>query len=79
MRSTTQATGGRAYFVNTAAELPLIYQQIADELANQYTIGYTSRNTNRDGKWRQVSVRINRPGVVARTRAGYYTPTAKGQ
>ena len=79
LRSTTQATGGRAYFVNTAAELPLIYQQIADELANQYTIGYTSRNTNRDGKWRQVSVRINRPGVVARTRAGYYAPTAKGQ
>jgi Ca-activated chloride channel homolog len=75
LRSLAQATGGRAFAVDAAAQLPAIYNQIADELASQYTIGYTSRNTSRDGRWRQVSIRTNKPGVVARTRAGYFGPT----
>jgi len=75
LRSLAQTTGGRVFFVDSAAELPAIYNQIADELASQYTIGYVSRNTSRDGAWRQISVRINQPGVVARTRAGYFGPT----
>ena len=53
-------------------ELPAIYAEIADELANQYTIGYVSKNTARDGAWRRVTVQVNQPGVVARTREGYY-------
>jgi len=75
LRSVAQATGGRAYFVEGAAELGAIYNQIADELSNQYTIGYVSTNTARDGAWRQVSVRVTKPGVVARTREGYYAPS----
>ncbi len=61
------------------ATLPAIYTQIADELANQYTIGYTSKNLRRDGAYRVISVRVNRAGVVARTRAGYFAATTKGQ
>ena len=75
LRSLAQTTGGRVFFVDSATELPAIYNQIADELASQYTIGYVSRNTSRDGGWRQIAVRINQPGVVARTRAGYFGPT----
>jgi len=75
LRSLAQATGGRAFIVDAAAQLPAIYNQIADELASQYTIGYTSRNTSRDGRWRQISIKVNQPGVVARTRAGYFGPT----
>jgi len=75
LRSLTQTTGGRVFFVDTAAQLPTIYNQIADELASQYTIGYTSRNTSRDGAWRQISIKVDEPGVVARTRAGYFGPT----
>ena len=75
LRSLAQTTGGRVFFVDSAAELPAVYNQIADELASQYTIGYVSRNTSRDGGWRQISVRVNQPGVVARTRAGYFGPT----
>jgi Ca-activated chloride channel family protein len=75
LRSLAQATGGRVFTVDTAAQLPQVYNQIADELATQYTIGYTSRNTNRDGRWRQITVQVDAPGVVARTRAGYFGPS----
>jgi Ca-activated chloride channel family protein len=75
LRSLAQTTGGRVFFVDSAEQLPAIYNQIADELESQYTLGYTSRNTSRDGDWRQISVRVNAPGVVARTRAGYFGPT----
>lgn len=74
LRTLAQTTGARYFLVDSEVQLPEIYTQIADELAAQYTIGYISRNTVRDGAWRQVSVRINQPGVVARTRAGYYVP-----
>ena len=57
------------------AELPAIYKQISEELSSQYTVGYSSRNAKRDGAWRRVVVRIDRPGVAARTKQGYYGPT----
>lgn len=75
LRSLAQATGGRVFTVDTAAQLPQVYNQIADELATQYTIGYTSRNTTRDGRWRQITIKVDAPGVVARTRAGYFGPS----
>jgi VWFA-related protein len=78
LRSLSQSSGGRVFFVDDPVQLPAIYGQIADELAGQYVVGYISKNQRRDGAWRQVAVRVGRPGVVARTRAGYYGPT-KGQ
>jgi Ca-activated chloride channel homolog len=74
LKQLSQETGGRAYFVQTAAELPKIYEQISDELANQYTLAYSSRNPMRNGAWRRIVVRVARPGLVARTRLGYYGP-----
>jgi Ca-activated chloride channel homolog len=75
LRQFAQETGGRAYFPTTAAELGGIYQQIGDELASQYMIGYTSRNSRHDGQWRRIVVRTNRPNTLARTKQGYYGPT----
>jgi VWFA-related protein len=63
------------FYPSTIAELPKIYDQIAQELASQYTIGYTSKNTLRNGAWRRISVRVKRPGLTARTRQGYYAPS----
>lgn len=74
LRTLAQTTGGRSFTVERAEQLPETYNQIADELEAQYTIGYVSTNMRRDGTWREVSVRVARPGVVARTRAGYYAP-----
>ncbi len=75
LRSLAQTTGGRMFVVDAAGQLPAVYNQIADELATQYTIGYTSRNTTRDGRWRQITIKVDAPGVVARTRAGYFGPS----
>jgi Ca-activated chloride channel family protein len=48
------------------------FDQVAKELANQYSIGYYSNNTKKDGKFRKVEIRMNKPGLVARTKKGYY-------
>jgi Ca-activated chloride channel family protein len=75
LRTLSQVTGGRVFFVDDVKQLPEVYGQIADELANQYVIGYNPRNTKRDGAWRQIVVRVDRPETVVRTRAGYFGPT----
>ncbi len=77
LRTLSQQTGGRAFFVDDPLQLPGIYSQIADEIANQYVVGYTSKNQKRDGLWRKVMVRVQPPGLTARTREGYYGPGAK--
>jgi Ca-activated chloride channel family protein len=74
LKQLSQETGGRAYFVTAPAELPKIYDQISEELANQYSLAYSSKNPLRNGAWRRIVVRIARPGVTARTRQGYYGP-----
>ncbi len=75
LRTLAQDSGGRAFHVQDIAQLPGIYQQIADELANQYTMGYSSKNPKRDAAWRRIVVKVNRPGVNARTKSGYFAPT----
>ena len=67
-------TGGRVFFADDAAQLPSYYSQIADELSNQYTLGYMSKNSKRDGAWRRILVRVSRPNMTARTKAGYFGP-----
>jgi Ca-activated chloride channel family protein len=75
LRQLSQETGGRAFFPTQASELAGIYGQISDELSSQYTVGYTSRNAKRDGAWRRVVVRVNRPNAVPRTKQGYFAPS----
>ena len=77
LRQLSQQTGGRAFFPLAAAELPKIYEQISQELASQYSLGYVSKNTARDGAWRRIAVRVARPGMVGRTRHGYFAPRAR--
>jgi Ca-activated chloride channel family protein len=74
LRQLAQETGGRHFFPDTVDELPEIYQRISDELSSQYTLGYASKNPLRDGQWRRIVVRIDRPDVAARTKQGYYAP-----
>ena len=74
LRQLSQETGGRVFFPTSVAELSKIYDQISEELASQYSLAYASKNPLRNGAWRRVVVRVKRPGVVARTRLGYYGP-----
>ena len=75
LRQLARETGGREFFPTSVHELPAIYQQISQELSTLYSVAYSSRNPLRNGAWRRVIVRIAKPGLVARTRLGYYGPT----
>lgn len=75
LRQFSQETGGRSFFPNQLADLNTVYGQISEELSSQYIVGYTSRNPKRDGAWRRIIVRVNRPSTAARTKLGYFAPT----
>ena len=76
LRQFAQETGGRSFFPNQLSDLANVYGQISDELSSQYTVGYTSRNPRRDGSWRRVIVRVNRPNLTSRTKLGYFATTS---
>jgi Ca-activated chloride channel family protein len=70
-------TGGQALFPAAIKDLDAIYDRIADEIRAQYVLGYVSSNTARDGKWRNVEIRIKRASserLQVRTREGYFAP-----
>ena len=77
MKTLAQETGGRSFFPSKVEDLAGVYSQIADELASQYTLGYTSKNARRDGGWRRIIVQVTRPNLTSRAKRGYYAPTAR--
>jgi len=77
MRQLAQETGGRSFFPAKLDDLNGVYAEIADELASQYTLGYSSKNAKRDGAYRRIVVQIDRPNVQPRTKRGYYAPTSR--
>jgi Ca-activated chloride channel homolog len=71
LRRLAQQTGGRAFFPQAARELTGVYGEIRDELSSQYLLAYES-GSQKNGQWRRVNVRVNRPNVTVRARQGYY-------
>lgn len=74
-----EMTGGRHLPVDNLNDLPDIAAKIGIELRNQYVLGYISKNQQRDGKYRKVTVKLNQPRGLPPLRAlhrqGYYAPT----
>ena len=71
-------TGGRAFGASGFSQLPGIAEKIAIELRNQYVLAYYPTNSERDGKYRKVEVKMHPrkglPALKARWRLGYYAP-----
>jgi Ca-activated chloride channel homolog len=66
-------TGGRAFFLKNVEELPGIYATVEEELRSQYLIAYQSSNTTSGGNtFRSVDLKVNKPGMEAKTIRGYY-------
>lgn len=57
LQQISKLTGGREFTVIGASLLESVCTYIARELRQQYTIGYLSTNSIRDGKWRKIKVR----------------------
>jgi VWFA-related protein len=74
-----EQTGGRQFSVENLNELPDVAAKIGIELRNQYILGYTPTNPERDGKYRRVQVKLVQPRGLPPLRAfwrlGYYAPT----
>ncbi len=71
LRRLAQQTGGRAFFPQAARDLAGVYGEIRDELSSQYLLAYES-GSQKNGQWRRVNVRVNRPNITVRARQGYY-------
>jgi VWFA-related protein len=74
-----EQTGGRHFPVENIGELPDVAAKIGIELRNQYVLGYSPTNQDRDGKYRRVQVKLVQPRGLPPLRAfwrlGYYAPT----
>jgi Ca-activated chloride channel family protein len=76
LRTLARDTGGRLFLARDGRGLAGVYNAIAEELASQYVLGYSSNIADRPG-WRRVAVGVVTPGAQARTRPGYYAATGK--
>ncbi len=71
MKRIANETGGGYYAASKAMPLEKIYDQIEQELRNQYSIGYEPPESA-GKKYRKVKLTVKRKGVTVRTRDGYY-------
>ena len=71
LRQFTLQTGGRVVFPASIRDVVDAYSDIRREMASQYILAYESP-PGQARKWRNVAVRVTRPGIVARTRPGYF-------
>jgi VWFA-related protein len=74
----SQRTGGIAFFPKTLDEVDAISRTIANDIRNQYAIGYKPTTPKGVGGFRQVRVEAKAKGhgkLVVRTKSGYYAGT----
>lgn len=71
LREITGPSGGYTEVVQSAADLGPATERIANELNNQYMLGYVPSKLP-DGNWRDIRVRVKDRGYFTRARRGYY-------
>jgi VWFA-related protein len=77
MKKLAEETGGRVIDVgNKPEKLKQAFDQVANELRSQYSIGYTPTNSKRDGTFRKVEIKTKQPYKV-QARTGYYAVPAR--
>jgi Ca-activated chloride channel family protein len=75
----TSVSGGRAFRLFTGRNYALnsLAQVLLEELHQQYTLSYYPSSLPDKNAWRQVDVKVNKPGSQIRHRTGYYVNEAK--
>ena len=72
-----EESGGEAFFPLSMKEIEAAFERILTQVRSQYTVGYVSTNTARDGRWRKVEIKLRRAdvkGARIQTRKGYFGP-----
>lgn len=72
------ATGGQVFNEFNKDAIETAYSQVTQVARNQYTLGYMTHPTP-SSQFRNIEVRVHRPGLVVTARYGYYPlpPAAK--
>ncbi len=73
LETLASATDGRA--IINSNDFASNLRRISDDLSSYYLLGYNSTNAKFNGKFRKITVRVRRPGVMVRARPGYNAPT----
>ena len=72
MSTLSTDTGGKAFFDSN--DFAPAFAQVQNDTSAYYAIGYHSTNPARDGKYRRLTIKLDRPGVKLEYRPGYYAP-----
>lgn len=75
MNSVAEQTGGKAFY-NTN-DLNRAIRDSMEDGSTYYTLGYYPENKEWDGRFRRISVKVNRPGVKLHYRQGFYAVEPK--
>jgi len=65
-------TGGKAFFDSN--DFAPAFAQVQRDTSAYYAVGFRSSNPLRDGRYRKLTIKINRPGIKLEYRPGYYAP-----
>jgi VWFA-related protein len=72
MGTLSHDTGGKAFFDSN--DFAPAFAQVERDTSAYYAIGFRSTNPVRDGRYRKLTIKINRPGIKLEYRPGYYAP-----
>jgi len=73
LKSLAEETGGRAFFPYHVDDLDQSFQDISEELRNQYSLAYNPMNHAFDGRYHKIVVETpEHKGFQVRARRGYY-------
>jgi len=72
MATLSTDTGGKAFFDSN--DFAPAFERVQRDTSAYYAIGFHSSNPLRDGRYRKLTIKINRPGVKLEYRPGYYAP-----
>jgi Ca-activated chloride channel family protein len=71
LRRVAGETGGRFFTPEKVGDLVKVFNEVSSELKNHYLLGYTPKRAA-DGSWRQIQLKLHRPGLEVRVRKGYF-------
>src|SRR5712692_8694001 len=73
LQELAEETGGRSFFPYHVDDLDQSFQDIGDELRNQYSIAYLPNNYVLDGRYHKIRIEIpDHKGYQVRARRGYF-------
>ena len=72
MATLSSDTGGTAFFDSN--DFAPAFAKVQADTSAYYAIGFHSSNPARDGKYRKLTVKVDRPGIKLEYRPGYYAP-----